>query len=144
MAATFAANVTFSSSAAFDLPALATDINACQASPCKQSPAAPATCADKPAPAVDGVSGRTCTCGAGYSYNENSGCQGVLLCMSDKPGFAYHTARHALRLCKLCHDGNCRQPPPTWSLHVLLISEPRLPRTVLLCLHACTIIGKGQ
>lgn len=65
----------------------AADIDACVAFSCSQNAAlvstmgvsAQATCADNPPASVqsgNNTAGRTCTCGAGLTYTEATGCTG--------------------------------------------------------------------
>lgn len=55
---------------------VAADIDACNQTPCKSSTAGNVTCTDELAPALGDASGRTCSCGTGYVYAENTGCTG--------------------------------------------------------------------
>jgi hypothetical protein len=55
---------------------VAADIDACNQTPCKSNTAGDVTCTDELAPALGDASGRTCSCGTGYVYAENTGCTG--------------------------------------------------------------------
>lgn len=53
----------------------AADVDACAGFPCRQNGAAVANCTDRPN-AANSTLGRTCSCAAGYSYSDATGCVG--------------------------------------------------------------------
>lgn len=58
------------------------DISACSLKPCDNTGVGSVSCAEKPAPALGDVDGRTCSCSAGYVYVEGTGCQDADACLT--------------------------------------------------------------
>ena len=72
------------------------EINACTAFPCVGG----AQCTDKPGAGND-TNGRTCSCGTGYTYDANLGCDGELTSAVWLRNAAA-TQTHRLSCCVAC------------------------------------------